>query len=433
MPLPLEHLRNISFWILDFIKGSKTKKHLNEIKLVLDNYNNNDSKANRDNNLESLLKHAVNTTRFYKKISNYKSLTRFEVINKNTIRNNIEDFKSNRFINKKTFKSSTSGSTGASLTVYHDKNKKIRNNADTIYFSKKSGYKIGYKLFYIRHWGGLHKKSKIISWIQNIIPIEVINLNDETMASFISRFKNDRSNKVILGYASAFELICKYLDKINATPIDSNIRSIIAMSENLNSYTKKAMGHYFKCTAYSRYSNMENGILAQQTNKNIPDFTLNWASYYIEILNINNNQPAKKGNYGRIVVTDLFNYAMPLIRYDTGDLGILDYTKSPPTLKTVDGRKSDSILNTKGDIITSFIITNLYNFDKIIQSQLIQETKKQYTLKLNVEGSFTHENEIINTLKKHLGQDAIIKVIYVNEIPLLASGKRKATVNNFLK
>ncbi len=122
---------------------------------------------------------------------------------------------------------------------------------------------------------------------------------------------------------------------------------------------------------------------------------------------------------------------MPLIRYDTGDVGTIDYSQSPPIFDVIEGRKSDVILDTKGNIISSFIIAEINSFNEIRQSQLIQEEKK-YVLKLNVTIKFDFENEIIKKFKTYLGDDAEILIEYVNEIPLLGSGKRKTTLNNYL-
>ncbi len=427
----LQNLRYISFWFIDFITGSKTKKHLQEIKFTLENYDTPNAKEKRENRLNEILKHAKTTTIFYGENKNLSNLEDFKIIDKNILRSNINAFISNKYVNKRLYQVSTSGSTGGTLTVFQDKNKKYRNTADIMYFAHLAGYKMGHKLFYARHWGGLHKKSKFKSWIQNITPIEVFNLSDDRIASIISILKKGKSKKGLLGYASAFDVICKYLDKTKSKSINANIESTIVMSESLNNYTKQAMLKYFGCLPVSRYSNTENGLLAQQTLKSNNDFIINWSSYYIEILELEKDIPVKQGEIGRIIVTDLFNYAMPLIRYDTGDLGIIDYTKTPPVLKKIEGRKNDIICNTSGDIVSSFVITNIAKYKNILQAQLIQENKDSYTLKLNVNDDFIEEFKIINEYKRFLGSDAKISVIYVSEIPLLSSGKRRSTINNY--
>jgi phenylacetate-CoA ligase len=178
---------------------------------------------------------------------------------------------------------------------------------------------------------------------------------------------------------------------------------------------------------------MENGILAQQTDMIDSSYEINWASFYIEVLDLEQDVHVKSGERGRIVVTDLFNEAMPLIRYDTGDIGIIDNQTTPPSLKCIEGRKSDVIYNTKGDIVSAFIMTNIVHYKGLKQMQLIQNNQKQYTIKYSGNLTKTTKNNILVDYKNYLGQDAILAIIQVKGIPLLDSGKRKVMINNYLK
>ncbi len=425
----LEYLRFTFFWFLDMIKGAKIKRHYKDISYILENFSESKSKELREKSLIDLLNHANESTPFYK---NYKNIEDFPVIDKNVLITRSKEFQAQNYTNKKTKTVFTSGSTGLALKVKQDKNKIVRNTADSIYFGKLAGFKIGYKLLYLRNWNAYYKKSSITKFIQNIEELEVVNLNDQYIESIINKIKKDKSAKGWLGYASGYELICKYLDKTKSKPINSYVKSIIAMSESLNKYTKESMHKYFNAQVVSRYSNNENGIIAQQKTKS-ESFSINWASYYVETFKLDEDKPAGKDEAGRIIVTDLYNYATPLIRYDTGDVGIIDYTINPPVFKSVEGRKTDVIYNTKGEIVSSFIIINVVEYIGIIQGQLIQESKKGYTLKLNVTNEFNQEIDVVNEFKGYLGEDAEIEVNYVEEIPLLASGKRKATINNYYK
>ena len=89
------------------------------------------------------------------------------------------------------------------------------------------------------------RKSPLANFLKNIKEFEVVNLNDAYVINIIDYLKKKSSKKGWLGYPSAYELICKYLDKTNSKPIDCNIQSIIAMSEAVNGYTKKSMKKYF--------------------------------------------------------------------------------------------------------------------------------------------------------------------------------------------
>ena len=81
----------------------------------------------------------------------------------------------------------------------------------------------------------------------------------------------------------------------------------------------------FGCNVVSRYSNQENGILAQELVDS-DYFVINNASYWIEFLKLIQMWGADIGELSRVVVTDLFNYATPVIRYDTGDLAVVEKT-----------------------------------------------------------------------------------------------------------
>ena len=249
----------------------------------------------------------------------------------------------------------------------------------------------------------------------------------------LENLEKDKSTKGWLGYPSGMEKMCNYLDQSGSGPLNCNIKSIIAMSEGLSHYVQSKMEYYFQAPVVSRYSNVENGIIAQQ-KPGEKYFTVNWASYHVEILNLNEDFPAKKGEIGRIVVTDLYNTTTPMIRYDTGDLGSFSFLSDQhnqfPMLKSVHGRKMDILADTNGNLVSPFKMYNyLHDYPELEQVQFIQSDKRRYTIKINKSGTFARENEFIYLFKRDMGKDAIISVEYVDEIPLLKSGKRKLTVN----
>ena len=82
--------------------------------------------------------------------------------------------------------------------------------------------------------------------------------------------------------------------------------------------------------------------------------------------------------------------------------------------------------------MSSLIIVRPHLSKGVIQSQLIQEDSKAYVLKLQVTSDFNDALTLIQEFKSILGNDANIKIKYINEIPPLASGKARATINNYL-
>jgi phenylacetate-coenzyme A ligase PaaK-like adenylate-forming protein len=430
----LDNIRNRMFWVTDFLKGADTHRHYKEIKFVLENYNSSASLDIRKKHLNKLLQHASTTAPFYKKYKKASSLSNFPVITKPMIQNNYDAFRSELYINKKCYKLATSGSTGTPFAVFHQKNKRIRSIADTIYFAERAGYKLGTKLVFIKIWVPHNKKNRLLAWMQNVQMIDVRALK-ENLQLFLSKLKNSKTEMAIVSHASALETISDYLDEIKTPTINCNINSIIAISEQLNTYTKKNIEKHFGKTVVSRYSNVENGIIAQQKVNSGLEFEINWASYFVEVLKFNTDEPIDEGEVGRIVVTDLFNYCMPIIRYDTGDIGsIIKNDKGVPVFNCIEGRKLDMVFSTEGKWVPSLLIGGLMKkYSNVMQFQFFQEEEKKYMFKLNVNGNFINENKLVNEFTNLFGEDSQIKVKYIDEIPLLSSGKRRYVINNYNK
>ncbi len=432
----LQIIRRKAFWTLDFIKGSKIRRHYNDIANKLENYNTDVVQTSIKNSLNNLLQHASSTTPFYKDFANYNSLQDFPLINKNMIRENYELFKSEKYLTSENIPVVTSGSTGTPFKLFHNKDKRFRNTADVIYFSKMAGFQIGSRLFYMKVWNEINKKSPLKRWMENIVPHSIYSYENSDFEDLILKMQADKNKKVLVGFSSTFELLCNYLDGLNSEPLDCNVVSIIANSEALDYGTKKRMEYYFGVPAISRYSNMENGMLAQQSIHGGTDFHINWASFHIEVLDMNEDKPANFGEPGRVVITDLYNYCMPMIRYENGDIAVMNKEDGQaPVLSHIEGRKVDMLYNTQGKLVTSHIVTvNMWKYDELKQYQFIQKGAKDYTFKLNPKGeNFSREQELINEFKGYLGQDATITIEYVHDIPLLNSGKRKLVVSNYTK
>ncbi len=424
------------FWLYNRVNGSPFRRHYREIASHLSG--GGELVANRQQQkLSEILRHACATVPFYQRRvgANWTSLDDFPVLDKSQIRENVDALVSSSFRPDQQVPMVTSGSTGTPFKVLQHKEKKIRNIADTLYFAQRTGYRIGDRVYYMKIWSAYNQKSKWAERMQNIVPIDVIAFNENEVHKLASMLEKDQSTVAFLGYSSAFERICQCLDKSDHSPIKAKISSAISMSETLNDYTKTTFEKYFGVSVYSRYSNIENGILAQQVPGSGFRYLVNTASYWIEVLKNDSDQAAKPGELGRIVVTDFYNRLMPMIRYDTGDIGALSDSRDElgnRLLDRIEGRKLDLLFATDGSLVSSYIVyKNMWQYTEITQYQLVQFGPKDYLFKINMAGSFDREAKLIAEFKQFLGADANFKVEYVDEIPLLASGKRKKIANTY--
>ena len=436
--LKKNNIRKNIFWIIDALTGGNVKNHLKEINIILDDPVSKRAKKIQNNNLRNILKHAANTTPYYKNYNNSNSVLDFPVINKKIIQDNYEQFQSLEYKNKKKIKVSTSGSTGIPFILFQDKNKKKRNKADVIYFMRQCNYDIGNKLYQLGAWLAFEKRSPLKSQFQNVLEIDISKFSDEKIIKLLRDLEADSSsNKAILGHVTAFEMILKFLETNNKRVDNIKLNSIITNAEYLNPKTKALLRDYFNTPVLSRYSSEEVGIIAHQTISSPNKFVANHASYHVEILNLNNDSPVKSGEFGRIVITDLFNYAMPLIRYDTGDVAKLNICDNGKIeFEQIEGRKMDLVYDTQGNILSAWVVYKIiYKYYKFLkQYQFIQQNQKDYEIRLNFQGEkFDFEKELIKEVKIEFGNDANIIITYTNEIPPLASGKRRKVINNYVK
>jgi len=432
-------LRSHLFWATDFFKGGCIRQHYKNIRWLMEKYDSGKAYEYRSLLLKRLLLHAVETSPFYRKYKGFTTFNDFPVINKSVIKEYSDSFISDSYYGRKVHKITTSGSTGAPLSVVQNKTKRERHIAENIYFTEIAGAPLGTKLYYLRVWNELNRKSRLRCFMQNMVMVDADDISDWKFNPFLFKLQNDHERKYILAFASTLEAFSQFL-RDKQQPLDIRTNCIIAISETLPEGARQILQKKFSCPVISRYSNMENGFLAQQCGHDSGEYHINTASYYIELLHPDKDEQAEPGKTGRIVVTDLFNYAMPIIRYDTGDMAIYSensFCGNPgPVFTSVEGRRVDYIYNTAGRLLSPHVVTNtMWKYSaEVKQFQFIQKGQKDYLLKLNTGTKYplkTHE--IINDLKKYTGEDSEISVEFVEEIPVLGSGKRKKIVNEYKK
>lgn len=418
-------IRRTGFWTLDRVKGGQIKKNYLDIKKRMENMQVN-SEA-----LDELLKYAVSTTPFYENIRS-DDIRSFPVITKNLLKEKWNDFHSSAY-NGPVHLMSTSGSTGTPFTMEWDMGKRNRQLAELIYFNELAGQKLGQPYIYFRVWTDKNRKSKKEQWMQNLFPIDILHLDDQVLEEIRQRLKSRPYINSCLAYASTYEHIIRYLRSQGDTPEIFHVKSLISGSEVLGMEMKKMIKETMGCLVVDRYSNEENGFLAQ-TGDVSEDFKVNIASFFIEILKQDSDEDAEIGETGRVVVTDLYSRAVPMIRYDTGDLAVKGSEKDGWTtmLKSIQGRRVDVIYDTSGRKLTAHTWSvYMWKYDKLKQYQFIQEGQKEYLLKLNGAEGIYDDEEIQEYLKTVLGNDAEIKIEHVTGIPVLASGKFKKTVCHY--
>lgn len=435
-------LKRKKFWINDFLHGGDMWKAFREIRFIYDNPGKGE--VIRKKRLQELIEFAKQNVPYYKKWDGkLESLSDFPVMNKQIYLQHYADFLTPKELipgqKGELHIQRTSGSTGTPFEVPQDTRCRTRRIATIKFGNELIGFHSFEPMVHLRslkyYYQGnptiFHNKDLNITYADNA------ELNDKKIKDIIDVI-NATKSKVVRGYSTSIDAICSYAISHDITLISHP--SFISGGEILLDSVRKKIVNDLHCNVISQYANEENGVIGQtMLNGKGTTMILNRASCFVEILKFDNDEPAAAGELGRVVVTDFSNYAFPMIRYDIGDVASIGEIRNGilVSIENLVGRKTDLVYDTKGQWIEMMnsIPVEIHNNLKIKQWQFIQESEKEYTLRLvsadaEVRRSPEHFERLMQEL---LGQDAIVHIEYPNELPVLSSGKRKIVICKFRK
>ncbi|MBR2189708.1 MAG: phenylacetate--CoA ligase family protein [Eubacterium sp.] len=426
----MERARWDGYFALDAARGGFVRKRIAANRYA---WTHGTSRAETEDRIRGLIRHAVETTDFYSDFDPEAPLTSLPVVNKDTFRSEYDAFLSRPYVGAKDNRvMTTSGSTGTPLSMIQDRQKILCNTADSIFLGMAGGYRIGEKMAFIRVWVNNVRKSRVQLLMENSIMMDSSSLSDDAIADMLAVLKRQKV-KCIVGYASAISEISEYIRRNHVDTSGFSVHSILPISEAMPDPVREQLSRQFGCPVQSWYSNEENGIMGIQ-GKTGNSYHINSESYYYEILKLDSDEPAPDGTLGRIVITDLTNRAFPILRYDNGDTAIARHKTEGDRfrlyLTELYGRRSDMLYDTSGHAVTPYVITNnLWDVEGVKQYRFLQTGLKEYELRLNGNQEEMDVTEMLSRIRPALGEDADIHVTFVDEIPVLASGKRKYIEN----
>ena len=394
--------------------------------------------------LSSLLSHAESNVPYYHHIFQKINLTNKDIIDlskftdiplltKDIIRTNNNQITSKDYTTRKWYYNSSGGSTGETVSFIQDDNYvKWRNATNYYYFQNILKIDEQY-VKKILLWGSprdlfagsIGVRTKINDWLKNTVILNSFKMTEKDMFSYIKTI-NTYKPDLIRGYASSLYELVKFAERNNLQIYTPKI--LISSAETLRDEMRQKIETAFGTKLYDFYGSREVSNLAGECRYGLMHVFMFWN--YVEILD-HNNQPVKEGEDGKVVVTNLHNYSMPLIRYVIGDMAKLGPKNCKcgntlPTLKKIIGRLTDHFVKADGTIIHGEYFTHLFYFKEWIRVfQVIQEDYKLIKILIVTEGNINEfeKKDIENKIKLLMGQDCKIVWEFVEEIPKSNSGK----------
>lgn len=378
--------------------------------------------------LNDILTYATNFSEFYQKYKGFHDILEFPIMRKQDLKDNWETIEVKQYRqDQECVTKYTSGSTGTPFKMVLDKYKHCRWIAGNKVFREINGIKSHDKTVFISA-NILDKKIPFERQEKdNVYYLDYTYLSEQ---EFDNLFNYLIENNVVTmtAIASVYDQLARFIRNNKNLKWSGKITALFSISELLKETTRKEIEDFFSCPLYSLYANEENGVFGVEDGSG-NGFLANIVDYNFEVLSMESDEPVKEGEVGRLVITDYFNKAFPMIRYENGDLVAMKRMEDGKVYFTkIVGRIADVLYTTKGKMVDIFhAISFLEPYMDIKQFQLVQHSFNDFTWILNTD-NHGYEGMIVKYSKEIFGQDSNWNFKYVKEIPKLRSGKFRMTI-----
>ena len=284
---------------------------------------------------------------------------------------------------KKVYINKTSGSSGDPFIFAKDKFSHALTWANII--NRFGWHGIDFNSSYQARFYGIplhfigNTKERFKDFLGNRFRFSIFDLSDVVLERFLKRFETATFD-YINGYTSSIVLFAKFLQQKNIVlkNICPTLKVCVVTSEMLFEEDKVLLEKQFGVPIVNEYGASELDLIAFQNTTG--EWQVNSETLFVEILD-ENNTVLPYGKEGRIVITSLFNKAHPFIRYDIGDIGILDTksTAKKPILQQLIGRTNDIAIlpsGKKSPGLTFYYVTkSIIEDDGNVKEFVIKQTK----------------------------------------------------------
>lgn len=331
----------------------------------------------------------------------------------------------------------TSGSTGVPVRVLLDDAGLQFKRACTLRSDEWSGWRRGQRVAkvwgnpeYLQHgWRG---------WLRHALLdrscyLDTLRMDATALADFAAKLR--RSPPALLfGHAHSLYVFAQFAQTRRIADIRPH--GIIATAMVLHDWQRRTIEDVFACKVTNRYGCEEVSLIASECEMH-DGMHINADGVFVEILA--NGRPANAGEAGAVVVTDLVNRAMPLIRYKVGDVAAATARRCAcgrglPLLERLEGRESDYVTTEFGELVSGISLTENFalHLPGVAQLQIIQEAITRFRFRIVPTADFdagSHER-LRRLVRERFGPNTHYDLEFVDEIPQETSGKYRFCISH---
>jgi phenylacetate-CoA ligase len=407
----------------------------------------------QDEKLEKLLLHAYEQVPYYDRIlpeagvvkGNKIILENFPnipILTKEIIRREGRNLYSKDHKKRRAHKNTSGGSTGEPVEFLQDPRYEAWMFAGRFLYNLWAGKDVGQPE--IKLWGserdileGKDEPATVLRrWLFNTHLLNTYKMSEQDMRLHIEAWNHIRP-KQVWAYTDSMYRLSRFVAEENLSVHVPT--SIICTTAKLLPEMRSHIEQTFGCKVYDQYGGREVGAVASECRfqNGLHIFT---PLQKLEILGSDKRQ-AKPGDVGRIILTNLDNYSMPLVRYEIGDTGCIIEGNCPcgrgfPLLKEISGRIFAHFIRKDSGVVHSQFFVALFFFKPWVRE--FKVIQKDYDLiKVLVAGDREPNQDDINVIVKKIhkvmGEGCKVEFDFVDEVPPTASGKYLYTVSEIVQ
>jgi len=336
-------------------------------------------------------------------------------------------------------KIATSGSTGEPLVHYADRRQLEMRWASTFRSAEWTGWRFGDRQARLWHQTLGMSKSQVFkeyldAFFMRRLFIPAYEMNEDSLRQLIEKLR--RFKPVLVdGYAESFNFLAHYARNHGIAGLQP--KAIMTSAQIMPPQVREVIEREFKTSVFDKYGSREFSGIAYECDHHQGHHIVG-ESYIVEILK--DGRPARPGELGEVVITDLNNYAVPLIRYRIGDLAVAidpgeacSCGRGLPRIGRIEGRSQAIIFCANRTWLPGTFFAHFFkDYDFAVrQYQVVQREENAIELKIVPESGFsaTVQEEIVAHLHRFMGETMDIRVELVDQIPMLRTGKRTGVIS----
>jgi len=400
--------------------------------------------------LSELLHYAYNMVPYYHRVFQAAGITPADVhtlddlrnlplLTKSIVQEYGGELLSTTYPPEKRISNYTGGSTGTPLYFYQDQRQRDWGSASKLRCNRWAGWDFGKRT--LRLWGhpqdlqaAQAARGELRGFLLREHTFDAFRFSVEDMANLVDYIRC-KSPQVIEAYASVLTHFAAYLDEQHILDLPAP-DGIITSADMLLPHQRALIERVFRAEVFNRYGCREVSTVAAECGEH-SGMHINAERLIVEFID-DLGEPAPPGQPGRVVITDLYNCAMPFIRYDIEDVAIPSAEecrcgRGLPLIRELAGRLADILATPEGQFVSASALTTiLTKVQGLRETQLVQKSRDWLLVNVVRRPDYdeTSEATFLQHLSAFFGPKMRITFNYVEAIPQTASGKKRFSVSD---